>query len=360
MRRIVVALLVAVAATTLLAVRLLSAEQAEEVAHAWLAPLASVAPAPDAPSDYTRPGAWLRRPGPSVLTSAPADLFFVHPTTYYGNRRHNAGPPNGAAGWRFSAITLPALTAPFDHCCEVHAPAYRQASLRAFLVADEAGRTALDTAYADVRRAFEAYLATTREDRPLVLAGHSQGAMHLQRLLAEYRDDERLYRRLVVAYLAGYPLNGDSGVPVCRNSGQVGCAVAWTTVGDSASARRWRNRVVLWDGTGYRMPDRDILVCVNPLDWQATSPGASAEAHRGGALTPFADTIHPHLVAAHCENGILRISTPRHPAFTVLTLPSADYHLMEFNLFQAEIRANVRQRLDSWSRQHCTPHCGPG
>ncbi len=44
---------------------------------------------------------------------------------------------------------------------------------------------ALDLAYKDVDAAFTAFLEQVDPNRPLILAGHSQGALHLSRLLTD-------------------------------------------------------------------------------------------------------------------------------------------------------------------------------
>ena len=49
----------------------------------------------------------------------------------------------------------------------------------------DADRAALDAAYADVSQAFDYFLQSIDADKPIVLAGHSQGASHILRLLRE-------------------------------------------------------------------------------------------------------------------------------------------------------------------------------
>ena len=57
-------------------------------------------------------------------------------------------------------------------------------------------------------RAFDAFVAAHSAGRPIILAGHSQGALHLSRLLREKRSPaSRLARRIVAAYVVGWPLS---------------------------------------------------------------------------------------------------------------------------------------------------------
>merc|ERR1712176_1296358 len=65
---------------------------------------------------------------------------------------------------------------------------------------------ALDLAYDDVRRAFLHFVKDPETaDRPFVLASHSQGTMHMVRLIQEEVEPHPDRRaRLVHAYLTGF------------------------------------------------------------------------------------------------------------------------------------------------------------
>ena len=66
----------------------------------------------------------------------------------------------------------------FNGAGEIWAPRYRQAAFGAFLLSSKDARKALDLAYADVAAAFDRFIAEAG-DRPIILAAHSQGALHL-------------------------------------------------------------------------------------------------------------------------------------------------------------------------------------
>src|SRR6185369_17329705 len=72
----------------------------------------------------------------------------------------------------------------FNAAGKVWAPRYRQAAYGAFLLKSDDAKKALDFAYGDVARAFDRFVSEAG-DRPIILAGHSQGALHLERLLRE-------------------------------------------------------------------------------------------------------------------------------------------------------------------------------
>ena len=168
----------------------------------------SQTPAPPAP-DYTQPKAWMAFPGRSGLersvpagfvavdeASAPADVFFVHPTTYLKNDVWNAG--YDVHGLYDEPVLMGQLSA-FNGCCRLYAPRYRQASLHSL------GKSlpAVEVAYADVSRAFRYYIAHENHGRPFIIASHSQGSQLAVQLLQSEILGTPLQKQLVVAYVIG-------------------------------------------------------------------------------------------------------------------------------------------------------------
>ena len=316
----------------------------ERTLQFWIAPSDPFMPsaAPPAP-DYAAPGAWWMRP--AEATGESADLFFVHGTGLPDGRQWN--DPIEDKGWRENSIVLPAMTAPFRSCCRVFAPKYREANLTVFLAPDGDARRALTLAYEDVRAAFRWYLDHANDGRPVILAGLSQGSLHLQRLLGDFAADPRLRDRLVVAYLIGYAVpQGSTGpFPPCAEAQATGCVVSWTTVAEGGAAARWRHKVTIWTGARYETIAGRPAVCVNPLTWRSGPEPAPPDLHKGGALSPVSDTIHPQMVGARCADGVLAITQPAHPGYSVLALPGRDYHVMEYNLFHQDIADNATDRI---------------
>src|SRR5690606_2347972 len=119
----------------------------------------------------------------------------------------------------------------FNGCCAIYAPRYRQANGTAFFAPSPDGERALDLAYADVRRAFQAFQARRGAARPFVLAGHSQGAVLGERLLVEEIAGTPLRDQLVYAVLPGGAVTVEGlrerapDVPPCAAPDQVGCVV---------------------------------------------------------------------------------------------------------------------------------------
>jgi hypothetical protein len=320
-------------------------------------------PAPD----YARPDAWAALPGhPSAADAvppdsdaanlqadAPADLFFVHPTTYMAIRVKNARYDEpGATRERVDFNVLGYDAAAFNACCRLFVPRYRQASIASFLAPRPRSLAAFELAYSDVARAFDYYVSHHNGGRPFIIASHSQGSLHAMRLLQDRIVGTPLQRQLVAAYLIGWAVPEDverTGLPVCRSALQSGCVIGWNTATPTQTLDFMRGRAVFWlDGRYQLLADKDI-VCVNPLTW--TKDGGAPAAANLGSLPPsrpgepLEPTI-PELTGAVCEDGVLHVFLPHEIRYFVGYHPNlGSFHRYDYNLFFANIRRNATERV---------------
>ena len=319
-------------------------------------------PPSDAGPDYSKAENWLSRPGladdparwlPDGFEDeggvAGAATFYVHPTTYLERDRWNAPLRPDSSTEARTRLVLQTQASAFNGVSDIWAPRYRQAAFGAFLLKSADATAALDLAYRDVLRAFDAFLASQPPGKPIILAGHSQGSLHLARLLVDRKP--ALKGRLVAAYVVGWPLSVTADLPAmgllpCTQRGQSGCVLSWQSFGDPANPS-----LVLhdWDGskgfTGAKRGRGDLL-CVNPL---SPEPGAQAgPGANAGTLVPNATltgaTIHPGLVGAECEQGLL-IVRGQIPPLGPSVLPGNNYHVFDYALFWANIRQDAARRL---------------
>ena len=138
-----------------------------------------------------------------------------------------------------TALFLRGQASVFNGLGPIWAPQYRQATFGAFLTTAADANRALDLAYGDVAAAFDAFLAQVGPDRPIVLAGHSQGALHLTRLLREKVAGTPIARRVVAAYVVGWPVSRTTdmaalGLPECRAAHQPRCLLSWQSFAEPA------------------------------------------------------------------------------------------------------------------------------
>lgn len=345
-----------------------------------LATVPSVAFAPVKPLEtnaYESPGMWYSRPGIGVkdparwqpayagdrgLLPTPAEpkqrfaVFFVHPTSYVNRASWNAPLENGGdpEAERIARIYLRGMASPFNAASEIWAPRYRQATMGAFLTDAPEGRQAIDAAYADVREAFRYFLSSVDPDTPIVLAGHSQGALHLKRLLAEEVRGTPYAGRLAAAYVVGWPVSlqhdlPQMGFPACAAPDQSGCVLSWQSFAEPADPALVLEAYGAYPALDGEAPGTSPMLCTNPL---TGSFGGAAEASANlGTLVPEDSmeqgTLQPGLVPAKCDKrGFLLIGPP--PEMGSYVLPGNNYHVYDLPLFWANTRADVIRRVDAW------------
>jgi hypothetical protein len=312
---------------------------------------------PNEPLDYTKDSLWICLPGradacggPLATTAlnangygsigqvlpgkdAKVDCFYVYPTISR-DRGLNSDLVPGLEENATAAVQL----ARFGSVCRTYAPLYRQVTLaalpRAFAGEDLSANFA--TAYGDVLAAWRDFLARRNQGRPFVLIGHSQGSIHLLKLLAEEIEGKPEAKRMLSAILLGWPVEVPEGrlvggslksTPLCSKVGETGCVITYMTFRASAPppAGAFLGRAAKAGMTAG---------CTNPgalgggkakLDsyWFVLSPAQSGAepvvwSSQGNPPTPFLRT--EGLVTAECRHsgqaGWLAVTESADPADT--------------------------------------------
>ncbi len=286
---------------------------------------------------------WKKDPGDSIpyllkdeQRDTLADVFFLHPTSFIKDLRGsmwNASLDDTAVNHQTDRIMLMQASV-FNNSCRIFAPRYRQAHIKAYMASkSDASQKAFDLAYEDLKTAFQYYLDHWNHGRPIIIASHSQGAMHAIRLLQEFFDGKPLQKQLVCAYVVGWQITNEDykELKVGGTPDATGCFVGWRT---------------------YKKGESDFVVkrengnsiCVNPVSWNTSFDEVPAEKHKG------AMGIDSARICRHC------ISTSIDPEHKILwaDMPeSADskfsrlknLHVADYNLFYLDIRENAKNRV---------------
>ena len=141
-----------------------------------------------------------------------ASVFFVHPTSFLESIAWNAPLDHGESR-NLAELFVRSQASAFNGVGAIWAPRYRQATFGAFLTNNDNARRALDLAYRDVVAAYEQFLREAPADRPIILAAHSQGSMHLMRLLQERIRNAPEAGRIAAVYLVGWPVSLSADLP---------------------------------------------------------------------------------------------------------------------------------------------------
>ena len=301
--------------------------------------------------DYNKPVYWAAHPWKSdpsdslpelLLTDkndSLVDVFFIHPTTYTGTRQEWNADINNAyinAKTDYSSILYQASV--FNQHCRIFAPRYRQAHLSAFFTNNDETKAAFDTAYSDLKRAFEFYLNNYNNNRPIIIAGHSQGGLMTKRLLKEFFDGQPLQDKLVVAYIIGWPVpqNSFERIEICKDSLQTNCFGGWRT---------YKTDYV----PGYVKEEKIKSQVTNPLSWTTNSEPVDAKYNKGSVLKDFTKIIK-NTTDAQIHEGVLWVSRPKFPGSVFYR--SKNYHIGDINLFYMNLRENIEQRIFSYFKTH--------
>ena len=292
----------------------------------------------------------------NIQGSAPADVFFIHPTGYWsGANWISPMNPDSAAEENRSWMMANQASA-YNGCCNVYAPRYREASAFVYIAAPPEKEEILGFAYQDVLAAFEYFLTHFNQGRPFIIASHSQGSHHAKRLLTKRIDGHSDVNRMVAAYVIGavdvaYSKDWFSGlldIKACESPTETQCVIHWDTYGEG--------------GPGVSR-DEDSL-CTNPLTWRVDEQMAAADQHLGAVppsgkfnlrldrenaatnvqFAPLAAPLIRH-TWAQCRNGTLFVADQEDTPFSNLILPERNYHGLDYSLFHINIRENAKERV---------------
>jgi len=345
--------------------------QANDLIRWWAVPSASFEQVSSGVANrYDDPALWIARPGladdPSAFlpdgftdggrARGDAAVFYVHPTSFLDNSRWNAPLDSADANARAALFTRGQASA-FTLAGKVWAPRYRQATFGAFLTDQPEATRALDAAYRDVAAAFDSFVAAIPPDKPIILAGHSQGSLHLTRLLKEKVAGRPIAKRIVAAYVVGWPVSLTAdlpalGLPTCEGPASTGCVLSWASFAEPADETLVTDVYDKSLGLDGRSRGGSPIVCTNPLTG-ANGGSAPATANLGTlkAAPDWLDAeLIPDSVPARCaDRGFLLIGDP--PAIGNYVLPGNNYHVYDYSLFWANVRADAARRLAAFKAQ---------
>ena len=302
-------------------------------------------PVPEAP-EYNNPDHWAALPERNDFSDVQlvagvddeqaertVDVFFIHPTTYIGKQSWNQKMGDNEANDLTDAWVMRDQASVFNQCCRIYAPRYRQATLYSFQDKSGSGEKALGLAYEDVKSAFLYFLKNYSIGRPFIIASHSQGSRHADRLLREEIIGRGLLSQMIVAYLIGFSIDGSNGVPVCEKYDQLNCQITW-----NSSTR---------DAVLKLAEPEDI--CVNTLSWTTNEDLVGADQNLGSVTFASEGGVELNVADAQCSEGSLFVSEVETERFSSnMPFGPGNYHMYDYSFYYMNIRKNVQDRINEY------------
>jgi hypothetical protein len=296
-----------------------------------------------------------------------ADCFYVYPTVSDQKRPQATKVVDDV----LRSIAL-YQAARYSRDCRVFAPVYRQFTIQGLQNPDALTNEMLERAYGDVLEAWRAYRRRWGRGRGVVLIGHSQGTLWLERLIREEIDPKpAARRRLVSAVLLGGNITvragGDRGgdfqhVRACRRPGQTGCVVAYSTfnapvpedaqfgrTSDPALQVLCTNPAALGGGFGRLTPIYPSAPFAPSLIGLAVNLALGDLPH---PRTPWA--AFPDAYSGRCSTAggasVLQVK-PRGGGFAITPSPNASWgiHLSDGNIALGNLTNLIRRQIRAYN-----------
>lgn len=266
-----------------------------------------------------------------LADSLKPDVFYVYPTLYddLPVKQWYASISDENYRKEIRTLALRHQASVFGGVSNVYVPFYRQMHIEGYRNKHlPEVRAAFDTAYADVLSAFMYFLEHYNRGRPFVIASHSQGTNHSERLIREFvLKDSVLAGRMLLGYLIGMPIKQHIGTLLpCQEPDQTHCYLSWRTYGND-----------------FVPPIHgDSISVAHPILF-SKAPSINQPKDHLGILMPSGKLRFPNSLQVETRSGFLRV--------TRLKIPFSrryqwdNFHAADYNLFWMNIRTNFVKRI---------------
>ena len=257
------------------------------------------------------------------------DAFFIHPTLYLKGNSWNADINDKKLNKEIGNAAIKNQASVFLGIANIYAPHYRQMHIQSYYDLKN-GLQAFEVAYSDVKNAFIYYWENFNKGNKFIIAGHSQGTNHAERLLKEIiLKNDSMKNQLLVSYLPGMPIKQfHKDLPPCSSPNQLDCFLSWRSLAEGYFPADWEVS--------------DSIFCVNPISWKIDSLPSQKKNHLG-ILFQNHKIHYPNSIEAYTDKGVVWIKPIKIPFARFYKMKN--YHIADYNLYWINIRNNLRYRL---------------
>jgi len=295
-------------------------------------------------TDYSQSSHWLNIPA----TGKAVDVFYLYPTCWnkVDSTKPNICTIDDATMLNGSAAVYMRQATAFETVGNVYAPYYRQADAGYTLRLPENERDALigGIPTTDAVAAFDYYIQHFNNNRPFILAGHSQGSNVMLFLLSGYmKEHPDVYKRMIAAYVIGYPvtaayLSKNPHLKFATGADDTGVIISYNTQSDAVAAG------------GNLVVGSNIGLVINPISWTRDEIVATTAQGLGSYLPSPATHLFTQMpqyadAKVNVAKGVLICSTATDKNLTLGFGPGV-YHSYDYPFYYYNIRANAQNRAN--------------
>ena len=276
----------------------------------------------------------------------PADLFIIAPTVDMGRAGNLLGDIQSEKYLSSFGGALNMELGIYDEVCAVYAPYYQQVTFPVYGLNRDESQAYFDFAYEDICLAFDYYLEHCDPERPLVLAGFSQGSDHAIRLVKDYFADEKMASRLVAVYAIGWRVTDEElamypHLQMARGETDTGVVIAFNSEAE-------------WIGDSLMVPEGTYTYGINPLNWHTDATPAEASLNLGACFTTYSGTITNEINAfcgAYLDpvRGTLKVTGVDAAEYPAQIFPEGIYHIYDYQFFFRNLQKNVKDRVSAFA-----------
>jgi len=281
----------------------------------------------------------------------PVDVFFIYPTVAMETVNEDGFASIDEMKDMAAVIRL-CQTSVYEDSCNVYMPFYRQASMTLANSCEKDNARFLDLqynskAYLDIEAALDYYFDNYNNDKPFILAGHSQGSAMLINVLTHYMQEHKEYlSRMVAAYVIGFApsediFNDSTGLKFAQGEDDVNVVISFNTEGANA------------EGKSILLPEKPMII--NPLTWTSDDSYGSSELNKGAIdVAPSFDSYEliegTDDAQINLERKTLVCTTKSSDYFTIApeAFSTESFHEREYSMYYGNLKQNVQTRIDAY------------
>ena len=235
----------------------------------------------------------------------------------------------------------------YDQNARFYSPLYHEAFIEAFLKDEDTKNEILDSAYEDVKKAFECYLDLYNDNRPILLAGFSEGSYMAVRLYEDYFNNWKMQNKLIACYAIGYCFDIEEMskypyVKFAKGEDDLGVVITYSSEAEYIDD----SFIVHKDKKTYS---------INPLNWKTDSTPADKSLNKGACFLDTKGNVTseiPNLTGAYIDEtrGTLKVtdvSAEDYPAH-IKSLKEGEYHSYDTQFFYNNLKDNVSLRVEKY------------